>query len=217
VIGVVTEVMQYSGQQSRPQLYVPYTQLGVIMNDVLRGQLRQITFIVRTPRPAAEIASAVAEAIGRADRMQAISSIRTMQQTAFAGPQRRSVFVVLIALFGAIAVVLAVIGVYGVMANVVSQRSNELGIRIALGADPGQIRRLVIRHGGVLIGIGLAAGIAVSLAVTRVIGSFLFGTSPTDLLTFVLGIILLGGAALLACYIPAWRASRIDAVVALRR
>jgi len=103
-----------------------------------------------------------------------------------------------------------------VMANVVSQRFNEFGIRIALGADSGQIRRLVIRHGGVLIGIGLVLGIVVSIAVTRVIQSFLFGTSATDPVTFMVGVVLLGGVAFLACYIPAWRASRIDAIVALR-
>jgi ABC-type antimicrobial peptide transport system permease subunit len=103
------------------------------------------------------------------------------------------------------------------MANVVNQRTNELGIRIALGAHPRQIRRLVIRHGGVLIGTGLIIGIVLSLGLTRIIRSFLFGTSPTDPLTFAAGIILLGGVALIACYIPAWRASRIDAVVALRR
>jgi ABC-type antimicrobial peptide transport system permease subunit len=163
------------------------------------------------------MAPAVGDAIGRVDRNQAASGIRTMYQNSFAASQRRGIFIALIAVFGAIAVVLAIAGVYGVMANVVNQRTNELGIRIALGAHPRQIRRLVIRHGGVLIGTGLIIGIVLSLGLTRIIRSFLFGTSPTDPLTFAAGIILLGGVALIACYIPAWRASRIDAVVALRR
>jgi ABC-type antimicrobial peptide transport system permease subunit len=119
-------------------------------------------------------------------------------------------------LFSAIAVVLAVIGVYGVMANVVTQRFNELGIRVALGANPGQIRGLVIRHGSVLIGMGLFSGVLVSFAVTRVLRSFLFGVSPTDPLSFLLGILLVGGIAIVACYIPARRASHIDAIIALR-
>jgi len=216
VIGVVSEVMQYPGQADRPQLYVPFGQLQIVKDERLANQLRDITFIVKTSRPAAEIASDATAAITRADRTQAVSSIRTMQQTAFGAAQRRSVFIAVMALFGSIAVVLAVIGVYGVMANVVSQRFNEFGIRIALGADSGQIRRLVIRHGGVLIGIGLVLGIVVSIAVTRVIQSFLFGTSATDPVTFMVGVVLLGGVAFLACYIPAWRASRIDAIVALR-
>jgi ABC-type antimicrobial peptide transport system permease subunit len=107
-------------------------------------------------------------------------------------------------------------GVYGIMANLVTQRTNELGIRIALGADPSHIRGLVIRHGSRLIGAGLLIGVLGSLAVTRVIQSALFGMSPTDPLTFTVAAILLGAIALLACYIPAWRASRIDAIAALR-
>jgi putative ABC transport system permease protein len=216
VIGVVTEIMQYSGQETRPQIYVPFAQLQIVAGEQLNTQLRHITYIVRTPRPAAEAEAAIVEAVGRADRLQAVSGIRTMRQNAFASTERRRVFVGLIGLFGAIAVILAVIGVYGVMSNVVHQRYNELGIRIALGANPGQIRRLVIRHGGVLIAIGLAAGIAVSLAMGRLIRSMLFGASPTDPLTFTAGILLVGGAAFLACYIPARRASRIDALTALR-
>jgi putative ABC transport system permease protein len=151
------------------------------------------------------------------ERNQVISTVRTMQQTAFSSPQRRRTFVVLIEVFGVTAVVLAVVGIYGVMAHFVTQRSNEFGIRIALGANPRQIRGLVIRHGGVLIGTGLFSGVAVALALTRVIRSLLFGASATDPLTFFLGVIGLGGVALLACYIPAWRASRTDALAALRR
>jgi predicted permease len=216
VIGVVTEVKQYSFQEFRPQLYLPYSQLEVIRNERLDSQLRALTFIVKTQRPAPEIAPSIAAAINRADSTQAISSITTMRNTAFAGAYRRSVIVRLIALFGAIAVVLAVIGVYGMMAHMVRHRFNELGIRIALGAAPGQIRGLVIRRGGRLIGVGLLTGFVLSLALTRFIRSLLFGASATDPMTFVLGILLLGGVALLACYIPAWRASRIDAIAALR-
>jgi len=216
VIGVVTEVAQYSFQEGRPQLYVPYSQIGTINDDQLNAQLRAMTFITRTRRPPAEMATLFASAVSAADRNQAISAVRTMEQTAHAGPSRRRIFVELVGLFGAIAVILAVAGVYGVMSNVVSQRFTEFGIRIALGARPSEIRRLVIRRGSVLIGSGLVAGIIVSLAMTRVLRSFLFGASATDPLTFVVGILLLGGVAFLACYIPAWRASRIDALGALR-
>jgi len=188
--------------------------VGVV--DGLKRQIRNLTFIVRTRRPAPELAVDAADAISRADRTQAVASVRTMQQTAFAASERRGVFVVLIGLFGGIAVVLAIIGVYGVMANVVSQRTSELGIRMALGANRKQIRRLVLRRGGLLVGIGLAAGVVMSLAVTRVIRSMLLGASPTDPFTFLAGIVLLGGVGLLACYLPAWRASRIDPIIALR-
>jgi hypothetical protein len=216
VIGVVTEVAQYSFQEGRPQLYAPHAQVGTINDEQLSAQLRAMTFIVRTRRPPPEMAAPFASAISAADRNQAISAVRTMQQTAYAGPARRRIFVELVGLFGAIAVVLAVAGVYGVMSNVVSQRFIEFGIRMALGARPREIRHLVIRRAGVLIGSGLLVGIVVSLAMTRVLHSFLFGASATDPLTFIVGILLLGGVAFLACYIPAWRASRIDAIRALR-
>jgi putative ABC transport system permease protein len=216
VIGVVREVSQYSGQASRAQLYVPYSQLHGAGDERLSRQLRSLTFIVRTPRPAPEVASEIGEAIGLADRHQAVSSVHAMRHTAFAATYRRGAFIGLIGLFGIIAVVLALTGVYGVMANIVSQRYGEFGIRMALGAAPGQIRRLVIRQGSILIGIGLLLGILLSLGVTRVLRTFLFGISPTDPLTFLFGAVLLGGIALLACLIPAWRASRADAITALR-
>jgi putative ABC transport system permease protein len=217
VVGVVTEVSQYSGQQSRPQLYVPFSQLQTIKDARLQTQLRDITFIVKTKVPAGEMTPAFRAAIERADRGQAISSVRTMHQTAFAASERRGNFVALTGLFGVIALMLSVIGVYGVVASLVNQRFNEFGIRIALGANPRQILRLVIRHGCVLMGTGMAAGVAVSLAITRAIRCFLFGTSPTDPVTFILAVMLLGTVGLFACYLPARRASRIDAIVALRR
>jgi ABC-type antimicrobial peptide transport system permease subunit len=210
VIGIVPEIMQYSGQTARPQIYVPYGQLPAVSDEAFSAQLRNVTFIVRTARSAPEISPEISDAVARVDRMQAISSIRTMHQTAFAGPQRRGVFISLIGLFGIIAVALAVVGVYGVMANIVNQRFHEFGIRMALGADPWQIRRLVIRYGGLIIVIGLTVGLAISLALTRVLQSFLFGASATDPLMLIAGVLLLGGVALLACYIPARRASRID-------
>ena len=215
VIGVVTEVSQYSGQRSRSQIYVPYRQIQVVGDPQLGNQLRDMTFIVRTPRPPIELASAIEKAIGEVDRSQAVS-VRTMQQTMFASTQRRGIIVAVFGLFGVIAVVLAVIGVYGVMSNLVSQRFNELGIRIAIGAEPRQIRNLVIRRGSFLIGVGLLMGTVLSLALARVIRSLLFGTSTTDPIAFGLGVLLLGAAGFLACYLPARRASRIDPIVALR-
>jgi putative ABC transport system permease protein len=109
-----------------------------------------------------------------------------------------------------------VVGVYGVIAQLVNQRTNEIGIRIALGADPRRVRRLVIRHGGVLIGIGALLGTAGAVALTRVIRRNLYGISATDPLTFALALALLAAIALAACYIPARRASRIDPMAALR-
>jgi len=216
VIGVVSEVKQYPGQESRPQLYVPYGQMPPEHDERLSNDLRRITFVIRTLLPTAEIAEAAKAAVARADSSQAVYNIRTMRQTAFNSLQRRRVYVALIGIFGVVAVLLAVVGVYGVMAQVVSQRTTEIGIRMALGADPAQVRSFVIRQGSVLIGAGLLIGTAGALAITRALRSALFGVTSTDPLTFAAGILMLGGTALLACYIPARRASRIDPTIALR-
>jgi predicted lysophospholipase L1 biosynthesis ABC-type transport system permease subunit len=216
VIGVVPEIAQYSFQQNRPQVYVPFRQIERLGGEQMSARLRNVTFILRTNRSPAEATEATRVAIAQADSNQAVAQVQTMEQSTFSAAKRRVLFISMIGLFGVIAVVLALVGVYGVMSSTVKQRSSELGIRIALGASPRQIRRLVIGQGSALIGIGLLIGVVSSIGVTRVLRSFLFGTSPTDPLTFILGIGLLAGVALLACYLPARRASRIDALTALR-
>jgi putative ABC transport system permease protein len=215
IVGVVSDVMQYSGQEDRPQVYLPFNQLPLIHDERLSNDLRNITFIVRTSQPMSQIAGHLAGAVTEADSSQAVSRIRTMRDTAFAKEVRRFL-AELIGTFGAIAVMLAVVGVYGVMAQTVSQRTNEIGIRMALGANTSDVRLLVIGHGCVIIATGLLIGTLGALAVTRVLRSYLLGLSPTDPLTFLLGLGVLGIIALLACYIPARRASRIDPMLALR-
>jgi ABC-type antimicrobial peptide transport system permease subunit len=207
--------MQYSGQEDRPQVYLPFNQLPLIHDERLSNDLRNITFVIRTSQPVSQIASQLAGAVAEADRSQAVSRIRTMRDTAFAKEVRRFL-AELIGTFGAIAVMMAVVGVYGVMAQTVNQRTNEIGIRMALGANTSDVRRLVIRHGCVIIATGLLVGTLGALAVTRVLRSYLLGLSPTDPLTFLLGLGVLGIIALLACYVPARRASRIDPMLALR-
>jgi putative ABC transport system permease protein len=122
----------------------------------------------------------------------------------------------LLALFAALALILASIGVYGLMAFFVSQRAQEIGIRMALGARSADVLRSVVGQGLKLTLIGLAIGLAGAVAATRVIGSLLYDVSPTDPLTFVCVSLLLAGVALVAAYVPARRAARIDPMVALR-
>jgi putative ABC transport system permease protein len=215
IVGVVSEVQQYTGQQDRSQLYLPYLQLSARHDERLTNDLRRLTFIVRTTRTAAEIAPALRSAVNLADSGQAVGSVRTMRDTAF-NNQRRRVFAGLIGTFAVVAVLLAAIGVYGVMAQVVSQRTNEIGIRMALGANSRQVRHLVIRQGGLLIGVGVVRGNAGALALTRVLQSQLYGLTATDPFTIISSAVLLGVIGLLACYVPARRASRIDPMLALR-
>jgi ABC-type antimicrobial peptide transport system permease subunit len=118
--------------------------------------------------------------------------------------------------FAGLSLVLSVIGIYGVMAYAVSQRTRELGIRMALGASRGDVLRLVVMQGLRLTVLGVVFGLAASLAATRLIASLLYSVSPTDLVTFTVVPLLLAAAALLASYLPALRATRIDPMVALR-
>ena len=215
IVGIVEEIMQYTGQESRPQLYIPYIQMTLEHDERLTNDLRRMTFVIRTSLPVSTVIPDATSAVSLVDSSQAISSIRSMRDTAF-NLKRRRVFVGMLGSFASIAVLLAVIGVYGIMAQVVSQRTTEIGIRIALGSDPRKVRSLIILRGGQLIGIGLVLGTLGALALTRVLQNALFGITGTDPLTFVLAALLLGGIAVIACYLPARRASRIDPMVALR-
>jgi len=118
--------------------------------------------------------------------------------------------------FGAVALVLAVVGVYGVVSYSVAQRTREIGIRAALGAARGQIRAMVLRQGMRAVIVGIGIGLAGALAVTRVMGALLYGVSPTDPATFGVATFVLAGTALLACLLPAHRATRVEPLIALR-
>jgi putative ABC transport system permease protein len=123
---------------------------------------------------------------------------------------------VLVALLAAMALGLAAIGIYGLMHYSVTQRTHEIGIRMAVGARAGDILRMILRQGMILASTGLVAGVVGSLLVTRLLSTLLFGVTPTDAVTFSAVPAMIGAVALLACCIPAWRAARVDPLVALR-
>jgi putative ABC transport system permease protein len=129
-------------------------------------------------------------------------------------PRRFTLF--LLAAFAGLAIVLAAIGIYGVIANSVSQRTHEIGIRMALGAQRQDVMRLVVGQGARLVAAGIVIGIIGALALTRSLASFLYGVRPTDPVTFAGAVLLLGAVAILASYIPARRATKVDPMVALR-
>ena len=210
VIGVVGDVRQaglYGEQQL--ELYTPYAQEW-------RPWVAPRDLVVRTKGDAASVAAAVRQAVWAVDKDQPVSNVRTMDQVFAAAVSRERFQMLLLSLFAVLALVLACVGLYGVISYAVAQRTHEIGVRMALGAQPGDVLRLVIRQGMTLTIAGLVFGIAGGLAVTRLMTDLLFGVTPTDSLTFVSVGALLVIVALLACYFPARRATRIDPLIALR-
>jgi putative ABC transport system permease protein len=174
------------------------------------------TLVVRANGDVRQIARAVEEAVHRVDPEQAISGVRTMESVLSDSVSSPRFQAILLLVFAGLAVALAVIGVYGVVSYTVSERTNEIGIRVAMGARQADIARLVLREGLTLALFALAAGLAASLALSRVLQTLLFEVTPTDPVTLVsvCGVILAVSA--LAALLPARRATRVDPMVALR-
>jgi len=210
VVGVVSDVRQ-TGLYGDPRmdLYVPYAQER-------RGFVTPRDLVLRTKGDPASVAAAVRQAVWAVDKDQPISNVQTMDEVFSAAVSRERFQMLLLALFAALALVLACVGLYGVISYAVAQRTHEIGVRMALGAQPLDVLRLVLRQGMVLTIAGLLVGIAVGLVATRVLSDMLFGVTPRDPLTFVGVPLLLLLVAFFACYIPARRATRIDPLAALR-
>ena len=187
-------------------LYVTFDQSSTDdLNMVLRGAL--------DPR---NLTSAIHAAVHAVDKDQAIADLQTLEQIKSGTVSSDRMQTMLLAIFAALALLLAAIGIYGVISYSVTQRTHELGIRAALGASRGSLLTMVIRRGMRLTLMGLAIGVAGALALTRLLGSLLFGISPRDPVTLIVVAAVLSSVALLACYIPARRAAGVDPMVALR-
>jgi putative ABC transport system permease protein len=208
VVGVVNHVKHYGvDQDSRVEMYLPYTQ----------SPIPSFTMLIRTSGDPARMASAVQEAVKRVDADVPIYSPRTLESIVSDRVAERRLAAVLITVFGALALVLAAVGIYGVMSYAVLQRTHELGIRIALGAQTGDVLKLVIGNGMMLAAIGLGIGFALAFfGLPGLITTVLFQVLATDPPTYAASVLVLLAVALLACWIPARRATRVDPVVALR-
>jgi predicted permease len=189
---------------------------ATIFIDNLQSPMFFAQLAIRASGDPLQIAHAVQAAIHRVDPDQAITHVKTMEQVFSDSVAQPRLQLVLLGIFGAVAGMLAAIGIYGVAAYSAAQRTREIGIRMALGARPGDVRRLVLREGLVLGAAGVAAGLAGALGLTRVLKSLLFETTPTDAPTLTLAVIAVLVLALVATLIPARRASRIDPMTTLR-
>jgi ABC-type antimicrobial peptide transport system permease subunit len=171
---------------------------------------------VRTSSEAAELSSAVVSQIHAVDPDVVVYGIRTMQERWHESLARQRFSSTMLGVFAVFALLLAAVGLYGVMSHLVTQSTHDIGVLVALGARPGNIIRLVVRQGMQLAGIGIAVGVVGAAVLTRVMTSLLFGVSTTDVFTFGTVPALLAAVAFAATVISAWRATRVDPMVALR-
>jgi putative ABC transport system permease protein len=209
VVGVVADVRQTSLAVSATNaVYVPLTQWYA--PDRVRS------LVVRTQGDAAALAPAIKRAIWSVDRDQAIVRVATMDQLAAATAAERRFVLILFEAFGGAALLLAAIGLYGIVAGTVTERTREIGVRSALGASRSEIVTLVLQQGMTLTCAGVAIGVGVALAASRALVTLLFGVSPTDSTTYVSVVALLFTVSAAACSVPAWRAARIDPSITLR-
>jgi ABC-type antimicrobial peptide transport system permease subunit len=178
--------------------------------------IQPLFWLVRTHGDPHQAIPAVTEQLRVASKGFPVAHIRTMDEVMGRSTARQSFNMLLLTIFGVVALVLAAIGIYGLMAYSVEQRTQEMGIRMALGADRGTIRKLVVWHGMRLALIGVALGIAAAFGLTRFLASFLYGVKSVDPMAFIAVPLILTAVALLAVWLPATRASKVDPMQALR-
>lgn len=212
IVGVVGDVRQDSlGAEAKPEVY--YTTVQNFAQIRRHGS----TLVVRGRGPVESLAGMIRTAVREVSPGQALFRVATMQQVIHESLANPRLYTWLLGLFAGLSLLLAVAGIYGVIAYLVSLRTQEFGIRMALGADAGQVVKLVMQHGAALTAMGLALGVAGAAALTRVLRTVLYGVGPTDPVTFGVIAVLLACAALAGCGAPARRAARVDPATALRR
>src|SRR5690606_29964962 len=178
---------------------------------------RQMYVAVRTDRAPATLAAAVRNVVAELDPSLPVAELRSMTDVLHASVARPRFLALLLFVFAAVALTLAAVGTYGVMAYSVAERRQEIGIRMALGAQAPTVLRMVLSQGALVAGIGIVLGILGAMALTRLLTSILFGVSATDATTFLAAPLVLAAVAMAACFIPAWRATRTDPVKVLRQ
>jgi predicted permease len=207
VAGVVADVRRFSVEQEPfPTIYAPFWY----------SPRNQADFAIRSGMPGRQVMSEAREILRAMDPALAFTNVLMMGERVDEVTARRRFQTVVLAVFAGVALFLALVGLYGLMAYAVKRRTAEIGVRMALGATRGQVLGMVLRQGLGLVAVGLALGLGAALALTRVAGSWLYGVSPADPVTFAAVPIFLLAVAACACLIPAWRATRIDPVSALR-
>jgi ABC-type antimicrobial peptide transport system permease subunit len=187
-------------------MYTPYAQ----------SPARTMTIVIRAASDPLSLVPAARSEIRQADAEQPIDRVRTMSEVASGAIAQQRFSMMLFAIFAGLALLLAMIGIYGVMSYAVQQRTREVGIRMALGASHRDVIAMIVWQGARLTVTGVAGGLVAAFGLTRLMSNLLFGVSARDPLTFAAIALLISGTALVACYIPARRATRVDPMIALR-
>jgi predicted permease len=207
IVGVASDVRSLElREEAAPEFYL----------SALQDSFGNMFVVVRTSVEPTTLAASIRQAASEVDKTASVSDIRTMDRIVSAAVTQPRFNLVLLGLFSGIALLLSAAGIYGVTAYGVTQRTHEFGIRMALGAQVGDVLRMIIKQGMLLITAGIVLGLVASFALTRLLRKLLFGVSVSDPLTFVVITLLLTFVALVACYIPARRATKVDPLVALR-
>ncbi len=207
IVGIVGGVRDTGfDQQPRPTIYFPS----------LQSPDQAMSLVVHTALPTSAVLPAIKNAIWAVDKNQPVFAVRSMDEIISGIVSAQRLAFILLGVFAFLALVLAAIGIYGVTSYAVNERRHEIGVRMAMGAEPRDVSRLVLGHGARLAGSGVVGGVVAALGLTRLLSSLLFGVSSADPLTFIGVAILLTFVALAACYIPARRAMHVDPIVALR-
>ena len=206
LVGVVDDVIPEAGAVARPTMYIPFS----------RSQSPGMTLLVRTSGDPTPLIPAIRNLVWDLDPNIPLDGIATVEQTISATVASPRFNMLMVASFASLALILAAVGIYGVMAHTVAQRNREMGVRLALGASHGAILRQVLHDGFRMAATGVGLGVAGALVLTRLLESLLYGVSPTDPLTFSAVIVTIGMVATIACYIPARRAMRVDPLEALK-
>jgi putative ABC transport system permease protein len=211
IVGVVNDVRHYGGQWIQGEILVPFDQ-----HQRYHVPISQRYLVIRNKGNSSLAAQRLRSVVAQMDGNQPITSMNTMDQLIYESMTADRGLMFLITTFAVLALVLAAIGIYGVLSFWVNQRTREIGIRLALGADQKDILSVVLREGIKLIVIGLLIGVPLAIGLTNLLPNVLYGVGKHDPGTFILIAVLLGAVATLACYIPARRAAKVDPMVALR-
>jgi putative ABC transport system permease protein len=197
------------------EMYLPYLQSHEYLEKP-EPHFEYLTIVIRTTGDPAALAPVIRGMVASADKNVLVSDVQTMDQVVADATAEPRFYALVIGVFAAVALLLAAVGIYGVMSYSVSRRTQEIGIRMALGAKPDDVIKSVVKQGALLAAAGVGTGLIGALALTRLMARLLYGVRPSDPVTFAVVAILLSTVAVFASYIPARRAAKVDPMVALR-